>query len=725
MGASESGEAITRRSGSNLALSFVSLDAQRRSAMSVFYAFCRVVDDIADDAGLPKAEKLRRLGEWRRQIELCYTGVPESPLAKELAPVLRRHLIPPEYPLEIIAGVSMDVEPPRYETWEQLRQYCYRVASCVGLASIEIFGYRHTSARQFAELLGLALQTTNILRDVRQDLANGRIYLPEEDLRRAGYSRAELERGIIDERALHAFRLMGERSEHFYAAAARALHPEDRPAMRAAQVMRGVYYDVLRRIRARGFDVWRHDGRLPGWRKAWLVCGAILGERRRHAAPRASARVAVLGAGVAGLAAAVDLARAGHRVTLVEALGWAGGRAHSFRHAGTGDIVDNGQHVLMGCYRQTLEFLDTIGSRGFLREPGGLDVPFLSEGGGVARLRARRWPCPLHVARALFGFAALGTRERLRAAEPLVAAVADRSGQRWRASTAAEWLQACGQSDNAVRSLWGPFCAAALNEPVGSASAALFGEVVRRALVGRASDARVLFSRVGLSRLLVDRAIDIIAACGGEVRLGRAARRLVIREGRVAGVEVDGAGELVTDAVVSALPWGALRALLPSGSDLGRRVEPLRGAPIVGIHLWFDREVCPEPFAGLLDSPIHWIFNRNAVCDLEKPSGPSVTLVISGAYDHVGAPSDDLVRMAVEECRRFLPAAREASVLHEFVYKARDATLQARPEMLPHRPGPETAWPNLFLAGDWTDTGLPSTIEGAVVSGRRAAALVG
>lgn len=721
----ESGASITLKSGSNLALSFISLDPEKRAAMSVLYAFCRVVDDIADDMVLPKAEKLVRLGEWRRQIELCANGSPDLPLARELAPVIRHYRIPPEHLLEIIEGVSMDVEPPRYETWEQLRRYCHRVASCVGLASIEIFGYRHASARQYAELLGLAFQTTNILRDVRQDLGNGRIYLPDEDLRRAGYSRGELERGIINERALHAFRLMAERSEHFYAAAARALDPEDRPNMRAAQVMTKVYHDVLVRIRARGFDVWHHGARLPRWRKAWLVGEAMLEERRTHNAPHSAAHVAVLGAGVAGLAAAVDLARRGHRVTLIEARGHAGGRAHSFRHAPTGDVVDNGQHILMGCCRETISFVDEIGARGLLREERGLDVPYLSEAGGVSRLNSHGWPPPLHLARALFGFGELGRWDRLRAAEPVVAAALDRSGARWRASTVAEWLQACRQSENAVRALWEPLCMAALNEPVASASAAQFGEVVRRAFLGRASNSGVIFSRVGLSRLLVEGAIDVIAACGGEIRLGCAARRLVFREGRVASVELDGGTELSVDAVVSALPWGALRSLLPAESDLARKIEPLRGSPIVGIHLWFDREVCGEPFIGLLDSPVHWIIDRNALCDLEKHSGPSVTLVISGAYGHVEAKSEDLVRLALGECRRFLPAARDAKVVHHLVQKARDATLQARPEMQPHRPGAETAWPNLFLAGDWTDTGLPSTIEGAVVSGRRAAALVG
>src|SRR4051812_23384366 len=167
---------ITRESKSNLALAFVSLGRERREDMTVFYAFCRVIDDIADEGNQPAEEKRARLAAWRAWIREASTDEPA--LAAQMRPLLEKYPVTPEMFDEIISGVEMDLEQVRYATWEDLRLYCYRVASAVGLVSIEIFGYRNPQCREYAVDLGLALQTTNIIRDVRKDLENGRIYLP-------------------------------------------------------------------------------------------------------------------------------------------------------------------------------------------------------------------------------------------------------------------------------------------------------------------------------------------------------------------------------------------------------------------------------------------------------------------------------------------------------------------------------------------------------------------
>ena len=179
-------EKITRQSKSNLALAFVALGRERRRDITTFYAFCRLIDDIADDPQLPLDEKTRQLSQWRASLRSAQPN--ESSLAGEIRALIAKYRLTPEMLEEIIAGVEMDLTISQYATFEELRVYCYRVASAVGLVSIEIFGYRNPDCREYAIQLGLALQMTNILRDVRKDLENGRIYLPQDDLARFGYS---------------------------------------------------------------------------------------------------------------------------------------------------------------------------------------------------------------------------------------------------------------------------------------------------------------------------------------------------------------------------------------------------------------------------------------------------------------------------------------------------------------------------------------------------------
>ena len=193
---------ITRQSKSNLALGFISLGRERKRDITVFYAFCRVIDDIADSAELTLEEKQMRLATWRRMLRTTATG--EPPLASDLRRLIEKYSLPVGMFEEIIAGVEMDLTIPRYRTFEELRVYCYRVASAVGLVSIEIFGYRNPRCKEYAIELGLALQLTNIIRDVGKDLQNGRIYLPQDEMARHGVS----ERHIAEQRCDAAWRAL-------------------------------------------------------------------------------------------------------------------------------------------------------------------------------------------------------------------------------------------------------------------------------------------------------------------------------------------------------------------------------------------------------------------------------------------------------------------------------------------------------------------------------------
>ncbi len=265
---------ITQQSKSNLALAFVSLSRERRDDITTFYAFCRLVDDIADSTELGVAEKREGLSAWRRWIR--GPGSQEQPLAGEVRAMMAKYQLGPEMLEEIIAGVEMDLSIARYATFEDLRLYCYRVASAVGLVSIEIFGYRNPLCREYAIELGYALQTTNIIRDVGKDLRSDRVYLPQDELARFGYSEADLFAHDQDERFRALMNFQTQRSHSFYAKAAALLPREDRRSMVAAEIMGAVYRNLLRRIERDQFRVFAKEYRLNRLQKAAHVAAQLL-----------------------------------------------------------------------------------------------------------------------------------------------------------------------------------------------------------------------------------------------------------------------------------------------------------------------------------------------------------------------------------------------------------------------------------------------------------------
>ncbi|HEU0209297.1 MAG TPA: squalene/phytoene synthase family protein [Candidatus Udaeobacter sp.] len=273
MKATASAITITRQSKSNLALAFVSLDRERKRDITIFYAFCRVVDDIADSQELSVTDKRRRLARWRQMLRA--TVPDEPPLAMDVRQLMQKYSLPADMLEEIIAGVEMDLSHLRYSTFEDLRVYCYRVASAVGLVSIEIFGYRNPSCRQYAVELGLALQTTNIIRDVWKDFQAGRIYLPLEDLARFHYSEAELANRKYDQRFVQLMRFEAARAREFFARAAAVLPSEDRRAMAPAELMGSIYRALLRRIELDKFRVFEKEYHLSNLEKAGRIMAQL------------------------------------------------------------------------------------------------------------------------------------------------------------------------------------------------------------------------------------------------------------------------------------------------------------------------------------------------------------------------------------------------------------------------------------------------------------------
>lgn len=250
-------QSITRKSASNLALAFVLLPRDRRDGMAALYAFCREVDDVADDETAPVEDRRRRLAAWREDIRLACEeqGTPSFPVNRELQAVIARYRLP--FPLfdELIRGVEMDLDIKRYESFVELDQYCYRVASVVGLLSIEIFGYRNPACRDYAVHLGKALQLTNILRDVRTDAERGRIYIPGRVLESCQVREEEILHLQYSPRFRQAAALVAGRARDFYRQARQALPPEDRRSMGAAELMGSVYWRLLQKLEAQQFNV--------------------------------------------------------------------------------------------------------------------------------------------------------------------------------------------------------------------------------------------------------------------------------------------------------------------------------------------------------------------------------------------------------------------------------------------------------------------------------------
>lgn len=265
---------------SNLALAFLCLPKEKRRDMDVFYTFCRLVDDIADSPSLPPEEKTDFLNEWRAALRSPGQDAPATLLIGQIHQLIAKYHLPVAHFLEIIAGVEMDITSRHYATFEQLRAYCYRVASVVGLVSIEIFGYQDPRCRTYAVDLGLALQLTNIIRDVGVDLDNGgRIYLPLEDLERFGYTPADLRARVYDKRFRMLMDFEGKRAEAYYRSAVASLPAVDRRSLTAAEIMRAVYWRLLVKIRRSRFDVLTRKERLSTPSKLLTLLVAALQSR--------------------------------------------------------------------------------------------------------------------------------------------------------------------------------------------------------------------------------------------------------------------------------------------------------------------------------------------------------------------------------------------------------------------------------------------------------------
>ncbi|MGI5241916.1 hydroxysqualene dehydroxylase HpnE [Dactylosporangium sp. CA-139066] len=429
--------------------------------------------------------------------------------------------------------------------------------------------------------------------------------------------------------------------------------------------------------------------------------------------------VCVIGGGLAGIAAAVRIARAGRPVTLLERRSRLGGATYTFQRRGV--PVDTGQHVFLRCYTEYRELLRTIGGEPHVELQRRFTVPVLAPGGRQYGLRRYALPAPAHLVPALLRYGLLSRPERwaaIRAAAALRGvAVEDPAADE---VTFGQWLAEHGQGPGAVRRLWDVVTLAALNVPSAEASLALAAHVFRTGLLDAADAADIGRLTAPLATVHAETALHLLRRIGARVRCGAAVRRIE-RDG--AGYTVAaGGGEVRTPAVVLAVPHPAASRLVPAGAvpDPRRWLE-LGTSPIVNVHLHYAAPVTALPFAAAVDSPVQWLFRLPAAAG---DAGQRLVLSLSGAGALIDVPASDLIDRYRDAVAELLPRARATELLDAFVTREPHATIRQSPGVQALRPPAATRFPGLVLAGAWTATGWPDTMEGAVRSGNAAADIV-
>jgi squalene-associated FAD-dependent desaturase len=435
--------------------------------------------------------------------------------------------------------------------------------------------------------------------------------------------------------------------------------------------------------------------------------------------------VVVVGAGFAGLSAAVRLAGEGRKVVLVEATGKGGGRSRSFAHNGSGWELDNGQHLMMGCYFETLAFLRAIGAEHGVQFQRNLAIDMVKPGGGRVKLRCPALPAPLHLAAGLLSMRGIGVVSKaaaLRVGLVLRGEVARPDDN----ETCDAWLRRLGQTQGIRGAFWEPLIWAVLNDDPLVASAAMLVAVLERAFLGTRDASRLGVPKVPLSRLYVENAMQYLRDRGAEIRVAQPMRGIEIDGDGVKAVVLRSGDRVETRTVVSAVPPNPLLDALPESArrhPVFADAARLGVSPIINLWAFVDRPLFREPFVGLIGSPLHWLFDRSRIEGRDEPGRVLMNATISAARGMVDDRPELLMDLFKAEMQRYFPD-KPFELLDYKVVKEKRATISHAAGTYQRRPETVSPVKGLYLAGDWVRTGLPATIESACQSGHDAAAAV-
>ena len=750
---------MARRSGSNFYLSFLGLPRAKRRAMDALYAFMRQTDDLADDPQ-PLEVRRRALLEWRATLQRALQGQfdlpdqqqtsdqpgrrPDNRCGRDLLPamadVVEQFGVPAEHLCAVIDGVEMDLDRQRYETFDELQGYCEHVASAVGLACIHIWGYHGQQALEPARKCGIALQLTNILRDLREDAQRDRVYLPLEELRQFGYSVGQLKRGEENEEFGRLMEFQIDRAERFYREGAELIEWLERAPRRTFGMMMAIYRALLEKIKRRPADVLHRRIRLSRPEKLriaarWTLlppqCAhGRLGRRVAMSGPADQSRrrsVAVVGGGLAGLAAAAAASQHGLHVELFERHRQLGGRTSSFRDPMTGDLIDDCQHASMGCCTNLADFCRRMGVADCFqryRTPNFFD--FFGPQGTQHSFAASGWlPAPLHLAPALMSMGYLSIGERWAISRAMLRLARVKAGHGQPEETMGGWLRRHGQSERLIKCFWSVILAGALSEPVDCTSVGAAKKVFVDGFLAARTAYELELPKIPLTEI-VRRVAARLAEQDVAIHTGTKVERIDGDAHRATAVVLRDGRRREFDFVVAAVPWRWVRPLFSEAMlaampalEGAKQILP---ATIAAVHLWFDRPITPLHHAVLVGRLGQWVFNHGprSVSPDGSESGYYYQAVLNASHELFGGDREEVLGEVRRDLEATWAEARVARLLHRRLVVRPEAVFSCRPGVDRLRPAQQTPVENLMLAGDWTATGWPPTMEGAVRSGRLA-----
>lgn len=707
---SESEHNEAERKKSNLAFAFFCMEKDRAKDMEVFYAFCRLMDDIADEETQPLEDRRKELQAWKTEIEKIYAGSKNlTPLAKEMADVIARRNIPQQYIQDIIDGCLTDTYAPTFETFEQIRKYCYGVASAVGLVSIYIFGFKNERTKLFAEALGYALQFTNILRDIVDDIvSHNRVYIPAEELNAFGVQREDLRNPSKNPNCKKLFKFLYFRAKHFFNKARRLIAEEDRKSLTPAFIMWAIYEKILDSLKEKNFNITATPLKISKSKKIRLALKAIRNAKRKHPQNTFYGKASVVGAGIAGITLATRLALEGFDVEVFEARSDIGGRICKIKAYNT--QLDNAVHAAMGCYENFFNSIKLLGNNpnDYFEKVSGMDFIYTDK--SVVPIK---YPSKSNFIANVFSALSYTKLKNFASPKNLALLLSIKLGLTpHKNETALEFLNRKNIPQDVINTFWEPFCISALNTSIDNADAVLMTSTIKKSILKGFENA-ILY----LPKRPMQDAFEIfktyLKGVGAKISFSNSVKSINIKDNKVISIETNKSGTVEVENLFFAINANTLKTILPQNCSYVKKLTNIKQANITNIYFTSAQEIIANNYACLIGSPLHWIFNHTE--KLPKPTNEYLySVTISDTY--LAKNKTDTKQFLKEELSKHFDNVEISDVLPtNFMW----ATISADVNTEKSRPKIKEItqeFSNVYAVGDWLQTELPCTMESAAKS---------